>query len=68
VVGDATYGRTPARHDLFQGGHPLVHAARARPDDVASHRARWYTTMTNCGGSSSPPDFAVHALNRPSRK
>ena len=49
------------------------------PDDVAGHRtrARWYTTKTepsyddmasNSGGSSSPPDFATHALSRPPRK
>jgi hypothetical protein len=38
------------------------------PDDVASHRtrARWYPS--NSAGSSSPPDFAAHALSRPPRK
>ena len=51
------------------------------PDDVTSHRARarWYTTKTEPSYddmaiklrrviSSSPPDFAAHALSRPPRK
>jgi hypothetical protein len=49
------------------------------PDGVAGHRTRalWYTTKTEpsyddmavkLAVSSSPPDFAVHALSRPPRK
>jgi hypothetical protein len=49
------------------------------PDDVASHRtrARWYTTKTepsyddmavSSAVSSSPSDFAAHALSRPLRE
>ena len=39
MVGDTAYMGERLRRDLSQRGHPLVHAARARPDDVASHRA-----------------------------
>jgi hypothetical protein len=66
------------RVELFQRGHPLVCAARARRRRMTSHRdrAHGYTTRpkrpttwpSRSAVSSSPPDFAVVALTGSRRR